>query len=97
MRVVLSREARANLREIAAHVAKYTDTAQGDLVAARVQVAAEDLLSRQPRLGRPWRTRGTRYVIIRVRTHTYRIIYRLTDTQALIEQIRDTRRQDNTT
>ena len=94
MRVGWTRQGLASLRELATHVAQHTDEAAGDLAAARVQVAVEDLLSQFPRIGGPGRIKGTRSTIVRVGAHTYRTIYRLIGERVMIDYVRDTRRSD---
>ncbi|HZS91722.1 MAG TPA: type II toxin-antitoxin system RelE/ParE family toxin [Chloroflexota bacterium] len=94
MRVAWTRQGLASLREIAMHVAHHTDLETGDLAAARVQVAVEDLLSQFPRIGGPGRVTRTRTTIVRVGSHPYRAVYRIVGERVLIDYVRDTRRGD---
>jgi plasmid stabilization system protein ParE len=80
------------MQSIIAHNAHYAGPARGYEALAEIHVQI-NALAHHPGLGRAGPKPGTRYLIVRHHTFTYRATYRVRGQQVIILRVRDTRQQ----
>ena len=96
MTLVWRARALNDLRSLFAHIARYTDPGHAYEVLADLRTQIEALLD-QHALGRRGHQRGTRYLIVRVGTNTYRVLYRVSGQRIIVVRVRDTRQEGAST
>jgi plasmid stabilization system protein ParE len=92
MTVVWKALARHDMQTIYAHIAHYAGPALGYEALAEIHVRI-NALADQPGLGRAGSKPGTRYLIVRHHSATYRATYRVRGRQVIILRVRGTRQQ----
>ncbi|HZS89327.1 MAG TPA: type II toxin-antitoxin system RelE/ParE family toxin [Chloroflexota bacterium] len=82
----------AQMRNIYAHIARYTDPAHAYEVLAEIHQQINGLVD-NPQMGRRGHQRGTYQRVIKVGLQTYRCTYRISGQTIYIGSVRDTRQQ----
>ena len=93
MTVVWKALARRDMQAIYTYIARHAGPATGYEALAEIHVRV-NMLADHPGLGRTGPKPGTRYLIVRHHTATYRATYTVRGQQVIILRVRDTRQQD---
>jgi plasmid stabilization system protein ParE len=92
MMLVWRARAQADLREVFAHIARYSSPGHAYEMLSDIRVYVEALLD-NPDMGQRGERRGERFIIARAGQQTYRCTYRVRGQTIYVVRVVDTRRR----